>query len=193
MTDKTAVTDHPIEPTLVGRWSPRAFAADMIDDATIASLFEAARWSPSANNLQPWAFIHAMRGTADFDRLRGCLNEGNASWAGNAALLVIGIARTTKADGSVNAYARYDLGQAVAHLTFQATALGLHLHQMAGFDRDRARMELGIPAECDPVSAIAIGHLGDPSNLPQQLQDRELATRMRNPARSFVFSGRWPG
>ncbi|PZN94582.1 MAG: nitroreductase [Hyphomicrobiales bacterium] len=193
MIDKTAVTDHPIEPALAGRWSPRAFAAEMIDDTTTASLFEAARWSPSANNLQPWAFIHGARGKQDFDRLLGCLNDSNASWAGNAALLVIGIARSTKADGSVNAYARYDLGQAVAHLTFQATALGLHLHQMAGFDREKTRAELGIPAEYEPVSAIAIGYLGDPSNLPQPLRDRELATRTRNPTSTFVFPGRWPG
>lgn len=191
MTDKTAITDYPISPALAARWSPRAFASTPVDDAQVNALFEAARWSPSASNMQPWAFIHAAHGTPDFERLAGCLKEANAVWASKAGILVLAIARTVKADGTANAYARYDLGQAVAHLTFQATALGLHVHQMAGFDADKARSDLGIPADHEAVTAIAIGRLGDAADLPPPLQEREAAARTRNPAATFVFAGRW--
>ncbi|AMJ60771.1 nitroreductase family protein [Bosea sp. PAMC 26642] len=193
MNDRIAPTSHPIDPALAARWSPRAFASRSIEAPIVASLFEAARWAPSASNLQPWAFIHASRGTSDFDRLHGCLNAGNAAWAGHAALLVLAIAQTMKADGSSNAFARYDLGQAVAHLTFQAMASGLHVHQMAGFDAERARSETGIPPGYEAVSAIAIGYLGDPTGLPDPFQDRERAPRVRKPADTVHFVGRWPG
>lgn len=186
------MVDHPIDPALAGRWSPRAFADQAVEEDAISSLFEAARWAPSANNLQPWAFIHASRGTEDFNRLRGCLKESNALWAGNAAVLALAVARPAKPDGSVNPHARYDLGQAMAHLTFQAIALGLHVHQMAGFDPERARTEMTIPDDHEAVTAIAIGYLGEASTLPASLQEKERAARTRRPAKMFVFPGRWP-
>lgn len=192
MQDKTASTDHPIHPMLASRWSPRAFSARLLDSDTIASMFEAARWSPSANNLQPWAFIYAERRTPDFEVLCGCLKESNALWARNAALLGLALERPAKPDGSPNAHARYDLGQAVAHMTFQACALGLHIHQMAGFDPARTRGALGIPPDLLPVTVFAIGYLGEASSLPATVQEKELATRSRHPASTFVHAGRWP-
>jgi nitroreductase len=192
MQEKSARTDHPIHAILASRWSPRAFSSQLLDNETIASMFDAARWSPSANTLQPWAFVYAVRGTQDFDVLCGCLKESNALWACNAAILVLAIERPSKPDGSPNAHARYDLGQAVAHMTFQASALGLHVHQMAGFDPARACASLGIPADLLAVTILAIGHLGEPSSLPATLQEKELATRSRNPVSAFVHTGRWP-
>lgn len=192
MLDKTAKTDHPIHPMLASRWSPRAFSSRLLDSDTIASLFEAARWSPSANNLQPWAFIYAERGTTDFDVLSGCLKESNALWARKAALLGLALERPAKPDGSENAHARYDLGQAVAHLTFQACAMGLHMHQMAGFDPDHACAALGIPPELLPVTAFTVGYLGEASNLHPSAQEKERAARSRNPVSSFAHVGRWP-
>jgi len=192
MLNRTARTDHPIHPILASRWSPRAFSARLLDGDIIASIFEAARWSPSANNLQPWAFIYAERGTPDFDVLCGCLKESNALWARDAALLGLALERPAKPDGSPNAHARYDLGQAVAHMTFQAGALGLHVHQMAGFDPKKARAALGIPHDLLPVTAFAIGYLGDASSLPAAMQEKEHATRSRHPASAFVHAGRWP-
>ncbi|UXN58739.1 nitroreductase family protein [Phyllobacterium zundukense] len=189
---KTARTDHPIHPMLASRWSPRAFSARLLYSDTIASMFEAARWAPSANNLQPWAFIYAERGTSDFEVLCECLKESNALWARNAALLGLALERPTKPDGSPNIHARYDLGQAVGHMTFQACALGLHIHQMAGFDPAHARMALDIPPDLLPMTAFAIGYLGDASSLPAIVQEKELAARSRNPASAFVHTGRWP-
>ncbi len=192
MSDKTARTDHPIHPMLASRWSPRAFSARLLDGDSIASLFEAARWSPSANNLQPWSFIYAERGMPAFEVLCRCLKESNALWARNAALLGLALERPQKPDGSPNPHARYDLGQAVAHMTFQACALGLHIHQMAGFDPDHARKALGIPADLLPVTAFTVGYLGEASSLPATVQEKELAARSRNPASGFVHAGRWP-
>ena len=192
MTSKVANTDHQIDPALANRWSPRAFSSRLAEEDVVSSLFEAARWTPSAFNLQPWAFIYGRRGTDDFKRICGCLKETNALRAGNAALLVLALVNSTKPDGNANAHAQYDLGQAVAHLTFQAIGHGLHVHQMAGFDPEKARAELNIPADYEAMTAIAVGYLGDVETLPAPLQERERGERTRKPAKTFAFLNRWP-
>ncbi len=93
--------------------------------------------------------------------------------------------------GKPNDWARYDLGQSVAHLSIQATALGLHVHQMAGFSQDQARAAFGIPEDYLPITVIAVGTVGSPDTLPEPLRTRELAERTRKPLASFVFGGTW--
>jgi nitroreductase len=190
--NKTATTAHPILPLLAERWSPRAFTATKIDATALGSLFEAARWAPSASNLQPWGFVHAAHGGAGFAAIVGSLAAGNVTWAQHAPLLVVGVAELTKADGSPNLYGRYDLGQSVAHLSIQAAALGLHLHQMAGFDSVRLREAVCLPASHEPVVVIAVGTVGEASQLPSPLDERERAPRSRKPLDSFVFTDTWP-
>ncbi|WP_285295559.1 nitroreductase family protein [Aureimonas altamirensis] len=188
---KHAVADHPIDPTLMRRWSPRSFDDRRVDQQDLNSLFEAARWSPSANNIQPWSFIVALKGTDAFKKLVGCLNETNAVWASKAAVLIVACAAKYKPDGSEHPSAMYDLGQSVAHLTFQATVLNLHIHQMGGFKNEETRRAFAIPDTYQPVTVLALGYLGGPTNLPPNLLERELAQRDRKSASEFVFFDEW--
>lgn len=192
MTAKPAVTDHPIHPLLQDRWSPRAFAPTPVAPEQLLSLLEAARWSPSGGNVQPWSFVVVPRDDeAAFARLAGSLAEGNRVWAQHAPLLVLAVAQQQREPGKPNPYALYDLGQAVAHLTVQATALGLSVHQMGGFDAEQARDAFAIPADHTPVTVLAVGVHGDPAALPEPLRGRELAARTRKPLDSFVFGETW--
>src|SRR5690242_21686402 len=87
---KEAVTDHPVHELIRNRWSPRAFADKPIPEEVLRSLFEAARWAPSSNNEQPWAYIVATKeDKVNFDKILGTLVEFNAGWAKNAAALAI--------------------------------------------------------------------------------------------------------
>ena len=180
-----------IHSLLEVRWSPRAFTDEEISPQTLRPLFEAARWSASCFNAQPWNFIETRRGAEAFDRLLDCLTPNNQSWAKNAALLVLAIARLNFENGKPNRHAYYDLGQSVAQLTLEATAAGLGVHQMAGFDAARARERFQSPEGYDPVSTIAIGFPGQPERLPDKLQERELAPRERSPQRAFLFAEQW--
>jgi nitroreductase len=191
--DKPANNQYPIHDLLRRRWSPRVFDSRLVEPVKIASLFEAARWAASSFNEQPWRFIVATRAHPDaYERVLGCLMDVNQSWAKSAPVLVITVAKQFfDHNNKPNRCALHDLGQSVANLAIQATDLGLVIHQMGGVHLDKAREKLGIPTGFDPVTAIAIGYPGDPSSLPSDLRERELAPREREPQSAFVFSGKW--
>jgi len=189
---KPALTDHPVHDLIRHRWSPRAFADKPVAPAVLASLFEAARWAPSSNNEQPWAYLVATKDNAeDFAKMLSVLVEFNAGWAKSAPVLVIAVSRLNFPNGNPNRNAFYDTGAASALLSLEATERGLFVHQMAGFDPAKAKQVFEIPADCEAIAAMAIGYPGDPGSLPQKLQEREHAPRTRKPLTEFVMSGRW--
>lgn len=184
---------HSIHDLLRRRWSPRAFSDRPVEREKLLSLFEAARWAPSSNNEQPWHYLVATRDEPEeFATLLACLVEKNQSWAKHAPVLLLSIATTTFArSGKPNRHALYDTGQAAGYLTMQATALGLFVHQMAGFSVEKARETYHIPDHAEPVAAMAIGYLGDANSLAPDLRERELTLTPRKPIGEFVFRGAW--
>jgi nitroreductase len=186
--EKPAPAAYPVHELIRRRWSPRAFTGQSVDRYQLAQLFEAARWAPSSSNEQPWTFLIAERGTAGWQKLFDTLVPFNQAWAKAAPMLVLGLARKTfAANNNPNRFALYDLGQAVGKLLVQATALGLSVHQMAGFDAEKARTAFGIPENYEVGSMMTIGHAAHPESLSEQLREREVAPRTRNPIESFVF------
>lgn len=190
--EKPTNNEHPIHDLLRRRWSPRAFAPRPIPHESIRSLLEAARWAPSSFNAQPWHLLIATRDDERaFQRMVECLVEGNQVWARHAPLLMLTAARLAFDDGKPNRHALHDVGQAAAHLTFQAMALGLFVHQMAGIQADKIRETYAVPEGYEPVTAIAVGYPGDPDGLPDRLREREGAERVRRAPDEFAFSGAW--
>jgi len=190
---KLADTTYPIEPLLKQRWSPRAFADRPVEVEKLLCLWEAARWSASCANQQPWYLLVATKEEkAEYARLLSCLRENNQLWASQAPVLMVSVAKLSfDMNGQPNRYAFHDVGLAVANLIVQATALGLYVHQMAGFYPDKVRELYGVPDDFEPVAGIVLGYPGDPATLPEDLQQRELAPRARKPLESFVFQGAW--
>ncbi|MEM7112766.1 MAG: nitroreductase family protein [Chloroflexota bacterium] len=191
--EKSAQTAHPIHDLLQERWSPRAFSGESIDKKTLTKLLEAARWAPSAFNSQPWRFIVAMRDDSEaFETMRGCLMPGNQRWTGETAVLIILAAQLQDEPGGKKRYLNYfNAGLAVAQMTIEAAANGLHTHQMAGIDRDKIRETYGVPEEFAPLVGIAIGKLGDAASLPDDLRARENGDRTRKPLSEIAFAGAW--
>jgi nitroreductase len=190
---KPANTEYPVHSLVVNRWSPRAFSDKPVSHEVLRSLFEAARWAPSSNNEQPWAFIVATKEEPEnFQKALSTLVEFNQVWAKNAPVLVIAVSEMEFArNHQPNRNAFYDTGAAVAHLTSEATARELFVHQMAGFDPHKAIELFHIRKGWEPIAAFVIGYPGDPKDLPEQLRERELAPRTRKPVKDFVMSGEW--
>lgn len=184
---KRAVTEFPIDDVLANRWSPRSFdPAATLTAADLGPAFEAARWAPSANNLQPWQYIVGYRGDDVFETIANNLSGFNQSWAPDAGALVVTVVNTLTASGRANQYARYDLGQSVAHFTIQAASNGLSTHQMGGFDIEALTVALGVNEPWEIVSLIAVGSVGDPERLPEDRQAAEVGPRERKPLSEVV-------
>jgi nitroreductase len=192
MSAKVATTDHPVHTLVANRWSPYAFAERPVERDDLRSLFEAARWAPSSYNEQPWSYIVASRDDeTEFERLLSCLVEPNQAWAKAASVLALGVTRTrfTRND-KPNAAALHDLGAASAHLTFEASARGLSVHQMIGIVPDRARELYAIPDHSEALTGLAIGYAASPDQAPEPYRERDEAPRDRKPLEDFVFRAR---
>jgi len=185
---RTADTSEPLLPALANRWSPRAFdSTATVPESDLTAMLEAARWSPSANNAQPWRFIVTRRGTPEFATIFDNLTGFNRAWAGNAGVLLVAVAELRDESGGEHPHAIYDLGQSIAHLSVQAHHLGLFVHQMAGFDADRMQRAFHLNDRLKAVTTVAIGHLGHAGSLPEALAKRENTPRSRIPLTDLLL------
>lgn len=190
---KHARPDHPIHEILANRWSPYAFEPRPVPEEDLLRCFEAARWAPSSYNEQPWTFLLARRQDEDeFEKMLGCLAEANQKWARNvSALILTVVSRNFSLDGRLNKAAEHDIGLAAANFSAQATALGLHVHQMIGIHPDHAREVYSVPEGHDVFTAIAVGYAAEGDGANEALLERDQKPRSRKPLAEAVFSGSW--
>lgn len=174
--------EYDIDEIYLQRWSPRAFLEKEVPEDDLMSLFEAAKWAPSAANMQPWRFIIA-RTEEDRRRFLSFINEGNVIWCQKAPVLVAVVSKTTWQDGKeMNPTHAFDAGAAWAYLSLEAIRKGLHTHPMGGFNRQKAKEVLHIPEDYDIHAIIAIGYRGDKADLPEKLQQREKPSQRKKVA-----------
>ena len=191
---KTASPDHDVLDLFAKRWSPRAFADRPVEPEKIRRLLEAARWTMSSYNEQPWRYVVASRheDPEAYERLLHCLNEFNRTWAQNAPVLMMSFYKETfSKNDRPNRCAPHDTGAASAALTFQATEMDLYVHQMAGIEKDVARETYDVPEDFEPMAGLAVGYLGDPSMLSENQQKSETAPRTRKSLDAVVFGDAW--
>ncbi len=174
--------ENGVDKLFVNRWSPRAMSGEEIDGAQLMSLFEAARWAPSANNNQPWRFIYSRRNTPSWNTIFNLMNEGNQIWAQKAAALIVVISKTTFDSGKPARTHSYDAGAAWISFALMGSLQGLVVHGMQGFDYDKAKQVLGVPDDYTVEAMIAVGKKGKKEELPAFLQDREFPSSRKSVA-----------
>lgn len=192
-TDPARTPAYPVEPLFLDRWSPRSFSGEHISDADLASAFEAARWAPSGSNLQPWRFIVARPGDDAWPAFIALLNERNQIWAARAsALVVVTSQREAELRGAVRPVTThsFDAGAAWANFAHQALLLGWHTHGIGGFDREAARVELGVPDDFAIDVVVAVGRQGTLDDLHPDFHALERPNGRRGIEES-VFAGRF--
>jgi len=187
--DRTAA--HPISALFLQRWSPRSFDPISMPESDLLTILEAARWAPSAFNIQPWRFIYTLRGKANWKDWLELLDPFNASWASNAAALVFLVSDTLTSAYKGNSAKpsrthSFDAGAAWAHLALQATASGYQAHAMAGIHFEAVQQQLAVPDHYRVEIAAAIGRQAPPSRLPQALREREFPSS-RLPLQQIAF------
>ena len=186
---KQPTLDYPVHPLIASRWSPRAYDTKPVEHEKLQRIFEAARWTASASNLQPWYFLTGIKGDEVYEKIFSTLSEFNKLWAISAPLLALAIAKTTNSHEELNIAYAYDLGQAVAMLSLQARHEGVYTHQMGGFDASEVARLLEIPEEYKVLVVFALGYRGDVEMLHPNLKKLELSPRTRRSVGESVFTG----
>jgi nitroreductase len=186
---------YPVNPMFTNRWSPRALTGEAITREQLFTVLEAARWAPSAYNVQPWRFIYALRDTAQWDPIFNGLREGNRTWVKDgSALVVLASAKNAQFPGAAaagpNAWHSFDTGAAWISMAFQAMQMGLTAHALAGFEPDQIRAATALPEDYAIDAVIVIGKQGDKSKLPEVFQQRE-APNDRRPLTASAMEGKF--
>ena len=194
--DNTRQADHPIDEVFLDRWSPRSFTGEDIPVETLLGFFEAARWSPSSYNTQPWRFIWGRKGTPHFETLLGLLTGANPTWCKDASALVVVASAETMTmpgkDGPVPYYTHsFDAGSAWMAFALQATKAGWYTHGMAGLNFAEAAKVLNVPNGFRVEAGFAVGKRGSASQLIEPLQGLEKPSG-RKPLAETVFEGAMP-
>lgn len=191
MSKEAKTNDNNIHPLLRKRWSPRAFDDRPVETKKLRNILEAARWSPSASNLQPWMFFLGQKGDETYQKIYDTLIEFNQMWVKFAPVIILNCGKITTQKGEPNVTWKYDVGQAIAHLSIQAMEEGLHVHQMSAFDIEKAAELFNLPEDYRAVSVSAVGYIGDPAMLHERMQKSEISERERKELDTFVFFGEY--
>lgn len=189
---KPAHTVVAISDLVANRWSPRVFdASHSLSHGDVLAIAEAARWSPSSNNSQPWKFSILLRGTAEFESVSTAgLTGFNQTWAPNASAYVVVMADQVRPDGKDwdKAVAFYNAGLASAQIVYEAESMGLKSHYMGGILHEEIETILGVQGVW-VVNVLAIGKQGAVTAVSEELQQRESAARERKPLEEIILHG----
>ena len=193
--DRPAPTNIAIHDLIKRRWSPRAFDPTRpVTREQLKVLLEAGRWAPSCNGDEPWRYLIWDKGRdpAGWQKAFDCLSENNKKWVKNVPLLMLSCAGDKfEATGKPNRWTQHDTGAASVSVALQATAMGLIVHQMGGWDADKARAAFDIPAEYTPIAMIAVGYQASPDILDEETKAKELRPRGRKPLAERFYEGGW--
>ncbi len=189
---KIAQTETDVHTLLRSRWSARSFSEKSISDEDIRTMLEAAHWSPSSMNEQPWRYIVTRRDQDEnFQPLWNCLMSGNQPWTQRAPVLLVSVAEQLhKSNGAANKYALYDVGAANQSLLLQAASMGILGHLMGGFHADQVHHLFQLPESMLAVVVIALGYPDMPDKLEEPFYTREITPRVRKPLAEIVH---WNG
>jgi len=191
MTSKPAETSAPILPVLAERWSPRSFDGSYeLSDQDLLSILEAGRWAPSGNNVQPWRFSAAKRGSELFATIAENLGGFNGAWSPKSSAYIVVSAFENGNDNKVGTTNQFDAGLAAAQILIQVQGLGLHAHVMGGVEHAGLHAALGYPENLAVLVVIAIGKVAPADELEGPARDRELAPRTRLDLSEIVLHGK---
>lgn len=187
--EKPAPVNFDIHPLLQRRWSPRAFSGQPVEKEKLNRIFEAVRWTPSAMNEQPWRLLVGINNDETWEKIFSGLVEFNQQWTRFVPVLILVCGKKNYSSvNEPNPTYQYDVGQAIAHLTFQAMSEEIFVHQMSGIEHEVLRNNFAVPVEYEIISVVALGYPGDPSKLEPRMAKGEYNKRIRNSSESFIFS-----
>jgi len=155
------------------RRSIRSFTSKSISEEQIEKIIDAARWAPSAGNIQPWEFIIIRRPEIKREIAKAALNQIFIEDAPVVIVVCADEVRSGRIYGSrgANLYCIQDTAAAIENMLLAICALDLGACWVGAFDEDEVRRILKIPRGLRPVAIIPIGY---PAEKPAPPRKREL-------------------
>lgn len=188
---KKAETIVEINELIANRWSPRSFDnSKFLTEEQITQLLEAARWSASSMNEQPWRFIvwNRNENPEDFQKVFECLAELNQKWCKNVNTFILAAAYQKYSNGDFNASAQFDTGLAVGNMLIQAVSMGLATHPMGGYDKQKIKELFSLSDDLVQYAIIAVGYQAEAEKLEDEvLLKREKASRERKDISELII------
>jgi nitroreductase len=183
-----ANTDYPISEIIAKRWSARAFSTKPVENSKLLSILEAARWAPSSRNEQPWRYIVFTNENPEMlKKAPSVLKEIN-DYAKRAPILICAITKKTYSENeNPNRLYFHDLGAANENMFLEAFNQGLIMHEMGGFDVQKAREVFNVPEDYEVGIMIAIGFQDTYQVLPDRLREKAFTPRVRKPLAEIAF------
>ncbi len=168
------------------RESKRAFRPDKVSREKIYKILDAARWSPSAANMQPARFL-VLDTEETIQKIKPGLAEGNY-WALKAPVIIVVFSKPELDYQSERIrYYTFDTGQAVMSLIYAAVDNGLMAHPMAGFSGEKIKEIFGIPPDMDVIVVIALGYKGNIDELDEATRKKDMKERIRKPLSEIAY------
>lgn len=146
------------------RESCRHFREGEIDREKLINCIEAARLAPSACNSQPWSFVIVDKKELLPEVAKATQKIGMNKFTDNASAFIIVCrekANFTAKVGSVlqdTAFQDIDIGIAVSHICYEATAQGLSTCILGMFDDKKIIDTLKMPKNKKIKLVIAVGY-----------------------------------
>jgi nitroreductase len=158
------------------RRSIRAYAAEDVLESDVERLIEAARWAPSAGNIQPWAFVVVKDADTKRKLSIAALNQSFIQRASVVIVVCADLVRSSRVYGSrgVNLYSIQDTAAATENILLAAQELGLAVCWVGAFREDEVATAVNAPRNLRPVALVAVGHPAEKPSAPQKRSINEI-------------------
>lgn len=146
--------------TMRQRTSIKKYQQRAIEREKMGKVLEAARWAPSAGNMQSWEFI-----VVDDDDLLEKLSQFSYNQThlrdAPAAIVILGDTEKARAkyeDRGVDLYMIQETAACMENMMLMAEELGLGSSWVGAFDEENVKDLLDVPAELRPMAIVTLGY-----------------------------------
>jgi nitroreductase len=158
------------------RRSVRAYTDEAVSDEDVERLIEAARWAPSAGNIQPWAFVVVKDVETKRKLYDAALNQTLIQQAPVVIVVCADLIRSSRGYGSrgVHLYSIQDTAAAIQNILLAAHELGLATCWVGAFHEDEVAEAVKAPRHLRPVAMVAVGYPAERPAAPQKRSVNEI-------------------
>ncbi len=158
------------------RRSVRQFRSDKIPERDLTIILDAARWAPSAGNLQPWVFVVVEKEQLKKEISRAAYDQDFISTAPVVIVVCADVKRSSSVYGERgrSLYCIQDTAAATQNILLAAHALGYATCWVGAFKENEVKRLLRLPEDVRPVAIVPVGVAAYRAAAPARLPLEEI-------------------